>query len=130
MDIVKLNYQFINTIAFQGDELKELIINHYEEARDMRVDPDKARKALLRREDLFDNDRSDKYDDDDGDEEGLDLPTWKYAIYRNKYFMHDAFIQEKLTDLSNGMKRNVLLGRIDVTGSCSHDKSLKRCKSH
>ena len=117
VDKVKLNYQFINTIDFTSSEIETLMVNHFEEARDMRLDPDKARRALLRRQEMLDPDEGNDYDGDEEDKEGLELPVWKYALRRNKYFMHDHYFQKKLKDMSVGMKQNASLGKIFVDGA-------------
>lgn len=111
VDEVKMNYQFLNTLAIEEDELDEIMENHYREAKAVLEDPEKGRRALLRRQDTSWRDES------EGDDEGLRLPAWKYALACNAAFVYDPFIRERLTGMSESMVSDGRTGSINVAGA-------------
>lgn len=112
VDEVRMNYQFLNTLAMERDELKTLLEKHYSEARELPHNQEKAIKALLRRKE-----QQSDIEDDICDEEGLDLPAWKYALLQNPAFIYEPYIEKRLWNMSKSMTNNGLLGRINTRGA-------------
>lgn len=116
-DEVKLNYQFLNTIAFEKDELRSIVGKHYKEARDIARDPVKGRKAVFRRQDESWQDDNAGYDDESMDDDGINMPAWKYALLRNPLFAYDPYIKNMLNDMSKSMMKDGRKGQIYVEGT-------------
>ena len=120
IDRVKLNYQFINTLDLEDDELHELSERHYSEARDLPRNAKSAGEALIKNFEKYDTDEDDMPDDDTYADDALDLLSWQYALLRNPSFVSEPLIKKKLEDMSRSMKNKGILGRFWVSGTMAY----------
>ena len=99
-DVVKMNYQFLNTLDITKEEFEELVVKHNSQTESVK--------------ELFLNDIDDMSDDF----ETQSIPVWKKSLYKNRSFLHN----NKVRGLLNGTKESLLLdcalGKIRVKGEC------------
>jgi len=105
---VKLNYQFLNTLAIAGSDFDALI-------EQQKYALSLAKNNCLRIKDITSSQADER--DSDADEATSD-PAWALALSKNKAFLHDPKITGMVSGIENGMLKDCGLGRIDVEGEC------------
>lgn len=115
-DSVKLNYQFLNTLALSGQDFKDIIDEHVEEALNLLKDENKA-KALevLLGPDPGDGDVP---EDEMSDEYIISFSenTWKAALRKNHDFIDHQKIKNELAGIVSSKIIDVAYGRVSVSG--------------
>ena len=110
-DMIKMNYQFLNTLDLSREDFINLVNEHLENTRLLKEDPFVARNALLR----MDNSEDDTINEE-GASENLDKAAWEYALEKNIAFINDPKIKGLLKQLQDSQIVDVRRGRILVDG--------------
>ncbi len=110
--MVKMNYQFLNTMALTKEELESLLTRHYDGAHALKNDPEAGRARILGLSEYSDDPETDLYDGDTTQ----DQPSWIYALKNNVAFMRDPKIRDMIAGTTKALIRDSATGRIDVPG--------------
>ena len=109
-DTVRLNYQFLNTLALTGEEQEQLITDYAGRILDLPGDRAGALREMT-----------------GGEEEDEELPSWAYALSKDPVFVHDLKVRDMLRSLRRERLFDLAGGRVRVAGLqkyLSHDLLL------
>ena len=129
-----LNYQFLNTLQLTGEELEELVNQHFEYAEKSLTDLTKARGLLLREKHPMDidasdieeksvtgeeeNDSIDESEEDGFDDEALNQDSArKTALRLNPAFLQEKSMQKRLQTEERRLLKDCAEGRLNVAGT-------------
>lgn len=119
-DRIKMNYQFLNTLALSESALDALCRAHVDGVNALRTDPTRQKQYLLRTDET-----DEEMDGEELAEDRLrDLPPERYALSKNDAFLADDRIRSDLKGAWESAMRDTAIGRIEVRGECrflSHD---------
>ncbi|MBR1701486.1 MAG: hypothetical protein IJ716_05970 [Lachnospiraceae bacterium] len=101
---VKLNYQFLDTLAMEGGEFEELVRRHLAASHD----PAAELLALLSREE--------EEDVAEGESVPVERVPWIAALRKNPDFCHHPKVQEMLKGMERALVNDCCWGQIQVRG--------------
>lgn len=108
---VKLNYQFLNTLDFSGQNAKELLKKHYAIAKEVGEGTKKSIKHVIT---VY---PSEEQEQENEEREVLETDTtWKYALRRNPGFLIDKKIRKSCSKQEEAMIKDGGVGRVVVSG--------------
>ena len=108
---IRMNYQFLNTIELKVEEMEQMMKEHFSSVRKLSEDVSYAREKLH----AFVPDAV-TYEDENVDESKENIPTWKYALSKNRAFLQDRRIQNIIKKMQSDMIREVCLGGFEAEG--------------
>ncbi len=118
-DVVKLNYQFLNTLKLEKDKFETLVNNHLQKAQELLTNVDAVRKRfrIEAANDIRDDEGANVPDVDSSSEEMASfLEPWKLALQKNEDFMSHPKIKGQIRGMMISLVRDVGIGKIEVDG--------------
>ena len=116
---VPMNYQFLNTIFFKGNEVSELIAGHIAQA--IAIEQKYIGKAAqICAACLAENDDTEVESDLITEKTIPDLPSWQYAIFKNKAFLQEKHITDILDKEAVKKVKDICTGNILVEGAVKY----------
>ena len=95
---VKINYQYLCTLNLTKEEFETLVKEHIDYIEEIKNNPNLQREILLG--------KRPKYQEE----------TWKVALSKNKEFLQEPFIKEKMKSLIESYYREIYMGQLRVEG--------------
>ena len=95
---VKINYQYLCTLNLTKDEFETLVKEHIDYIEEIKNNPNLQREILLGRYPKSQEE------------------TWKVALFKNKEFLREPFIREKMKGLIESYYREIYMGQLRVEG--------------
>ena len=95
---VKINYQYLCTLNLTKEEFASLVKEHIDYIEEIKNNPNLQREILLGKRAKFPEE------------------TWKVALSKNKDFLREPFIKEKIKGLIESYYREIYLGQLRVEG--------------
>ena len=95
---VKINYQYLCTLNLSKDEFKSLVNDHISYIEEIKNNPNLQRELLL------------------GERRKKEEVTWKVALSKNKAFLREPFIRDKIKWLVDSYYKEIYMGQLRVDG--------------
>ena len=95
---VKINYQYLCTLNLTKEEFETLVKEHIDYIEEIKNNPNLQREILL------------------GNRPKYQEETWKVALSKNKEFLKEPFIREKIKALIESYYREIYMGQLRVEG--------------
>ncbi len=95
---VKINYQYLCTLNLTKDEFKSLVRDHISYIEEIKNNPNLQREILL------------------GERPKKEEVTWKVALSKNKAFLREAFVRDKIKWLIDSYYKEIYMGQLRVDG--------------
>lgn len=110
--LVKMNYQFFNTLDLDRQTFEAIVNSHIKQTKVMLNDPVYSKAALL---------SADYDDEEDIDRETYNnIETWEYALATNTKFIEDPYVRKRLKQIVKGRIGDIIGGRILVEGTTKY----------
>lgn len=98
MQKVKINYQYLCTLNLTKDEFKSLVRDHISYIEEIKNNPNLQREILL------------------GARPKKEEATWKVALSKNKDFLREPFVRDKIKWLIDSYYKEIYMGQLRVDG--------------
>ena len=95
---VKINYQYLCTLNLYPEEFESLVKAHIDYIEEIKNNPNLQREILL------------------GNRPKAQEETWKVALSKNREFLREPFIKEKIKGLIDSYYREIYMGQLRVDG--------------
>lgn len=95
---VKINYQYLCTLNLTSEEFESLVNEHIDYIEEIRNNPNLQREILL------------------GARQKAQEETWKVALSKNREFLREPFIKDKIKTLIDSYYREIYMGQLRVDG--------------
>ena len=95
---VKINYQYLCTLNLTPSEFESLVNEHIEYIEEIKNNPNLQREILL------------------GTRPKVQEETWKVALSKNREFLRESYIKEKIKGLIESYYREIYMGQLRVDG--------------
>ena len=95
---VKINYQYLCTLNLTSEEFESLVKEHLDYIEEINNNPNLQREILL------------------GNRPKAQEETWKVALSKNREFLREPFIKEKIKGLIDSYYREIYMGQLRVDG--------------
>lgn len=114
--ITILNYQFLNTLAFQPEEFQELVSRHIDRIpnisaslleKNLNLDTESEKSVDIQRDDCEDNSNLSKHKE-----------PWIQALQINPNFLRNVKVKDWIANKAIELQKNTALGRLTVAGEC------------